>query len=169
MRSASDRKAVDTDNFDKDEKQDNIFDKSINEYQGCARSQDRLRRCGRAWRPTFAYWRPKSLAAHEEPMAYLKVVQGRRAAERQVVMDEEMNAIRKSKNWGFTYRPGPLDAGSKANGTSRSRTTWKKTGATRRGTRRTLHSLVTNIGGGAISARRSRLWPSSLPSVPFWR
>jgi len=104
-RSASDGEAVDADNDEKNDKQNDESDKSSDDNQGCGGSQDTLRRSGRARRPSVEYWRPVSPVAHEAPMTYVQAVQWQESAEWQIVMDEQMEAIRKNKTWRLTDLP----------------------------------------------------------------
>jgi len=76
LRPSNDGEAVDADNDDKDNKQDDGFDKSADDNQGSGGSQDTLRRSGRARRPPVEYWRPVSLVAHEALTTYVQAVQG---------------------------------------------------------------------------------------------
>jgi len=88
LRSASDGDDVDADNDDKDDKQNDGSDKSADDNQGCAGSQDKLRRSGRARRPPVEYWRPVSLVAHEAPRTYVQAVEGKESAKWRIFMDE---------------------------------------------------------------------------------
>jgi len=104
LRSASDGEDVDADNDDKDDDQDDGSDKSADDNQGCAGSQDTLRRSGRARRPPVEYWLPVSLIAHEAPTTYVQAVQGQESAKWRTAMDEEKEAIRKNKTCRLTDR-----------------------------------------------------------------
>jgi len=105
LRSASDGEDVDADNDDKDDKQNDGSNKSVDDNQRCGSSQDTLRRSGRPRRPRVEYWRPVSLVAHEASTTHVQAVQGQESDEWQIAMDEEMEAIRKNKTWRLTDRP----------------------------------------------------------------
>jgi len=97
---------LDIDGIGQNWEDSNISDKSADENQGSAGSQDTLRRSGRARWPPVEYWRPVSLVAHEALMTYRQAVQGQESTKWRAAMDQEMEAIRKNKTWRLTDRPG---------------------------------------------------------------
>jgi len=166
--SASEGEAVDADGDDKNDKQDDGSDTSADDNQGCGCSQDTLRRSGRARRPPVEYWRPVGMVAHEAPMTYVQADKEQKSAKWQTAMDEEMEAIRNKKTWRLTDRPASrrvlkvqwvYKAKNEAE-KNRNNTTRHKRACVRWGTGRSR---------GSTSTRRSRRWPSLLPSDASWR
>jgi len=168
LRSASDGEDVDADNDDNDDKQDDGSDKSADDNQDCGGSQDTLRRRGRARRPPVEYWRPVSLVAHEAPTTYVQAVPGQESAKWQIAMDEEMEANRKNKTWRLTDRPASRRV-LKGKWVYKVKNEVDKNETTRCDTRRACASWGTGRSRGSTSTRRSRRWPSSLPSDASWR
>jgi len=168
LRPASDGEDVDADNDDKDDKQDDGSEKSADDNQGSGGSQDTLRRSGRSRRPPVEYWRPVSYVAHEAPTTYVQAVQGQESAKWQIAMDEEMEAIRKNKTWRLTDRPASRRV-LKGKWVYKVKNEVDKNGTNTTRTRRARVSWGTGRARGSTSTRRSRLWPSALPSDAFWR
>jgi len=88
-----------------DDQQDDGSDKSADDNQGSAGSQDTLRRSGRSRRPPVEYWRLVSLVAHEAPMTCGQAVQGQESTKWRAALDQEMDSIRKNKEWRLMDRP----------------------------------------------------------------
>jgi len=168
LRSASDGEDVDADNDDNDDKQDDGSDKSADDNQDCGGSQDTLRRRGRARRPPVEYWRPVSLVAHEAPTTYVQAVPGQESAKWQIAMDEEMEANRKNKTWRLTDRPASRRV-LKGKWVYKVKNEVDKNGNNTKRHKARLCFMENRQIKGSTSTRRSRRWPSSLPSDASWR